>query len=171
VGDVHPIKANDWSTETSDYSRDTFYTGSTDGNGGSVSMTISVPPAMVSQLAALVQSGRFPSLRTKEAAIRDALHHRLHDYGEMLDDPEFERRTALWRRIDEAGRRKSELDAIEAHVGDVRELLERARGKGDRVMEAEIVQDAEAAAADLHEPWRGLLLDVVRDAGVGDEGL
>lgn len=161
---VTPITANDWGTATSEYARDEFYTGSRSADGQSVTISLTVPSHMAAQVAHMIQSGKLP-YKTREDFFRDAAHHRLHDLDEMgALDQDVVRRMAVWRRQEELDRQQAELEATEALIRETGAMVEQARAKQDLVLLETVVRQAEAAAADLHEPWRGRLLEKV--AGV-----
>lgn len=165
---VTPIRADGgWATDPGGYSREEFYTSSRSADGQSVTLSVTVPAHMASQLAALIQSGKLP-VRTREDVVRDALHHRLHDYEEFgLLDFESTRRIALWRRQEELERHRAEVESTEHLIESTRALVQEARGKNDMVLLEKVAREAREAAADLHEPWRGRLLEVVD--GLGEE--
>lgn len=163
-GSVSPIRPAQWGTADSGYDPDEFYCSTRSPDGQSFSMSVTIPAAMASQIGRIVQSGEFP-YKTREDMIRDALHHRLHHLDQMGDlGIETRRRIALWRRQEELDRHEAEIEATERLIKETAQMVERARGKGDRVLLEKVVQEAEAAAADLHEPWRQMLL-----AGIAGE--
>lgn len=155
---VTPIKPAVWGTADSGYDMDEFYCSTRSPDGQSFSMSVTIPAAMASQIGRIVQSGEFP-YKTREDLIRDALHHRLHHLDGIGDlGVEARRRIALWRRQEELDRHEAEIEATEKLIKETAQMVERARGKNDQVLLAKVVADAEAAAGDLHEPWKGMLL-------------
>ncbi len=161
---VSPIRPSAWGTTDSSYSREDFYTGAKSPDGSSTTKSIAFPAHVMSQLAALIQSGRLP-YRTVEDFFRDAAHHRLHDLDEMgVLDHDASRRVALWRRQEELDRRVAEIAATEVLISDTKALVERATDARDWVLLEQVVRDSEATAEGLHEPWRGKLLRVVEGA-------
>ena len=61
----------------SEYSPDEFYTHATDKKGHCVSIRTAVPPTAASAVDAYVASPLFPSYKTSQDVMRDALFHRL----------------------------------------------------------------------------------------------
>lgn len=166
---VVPIRADaSWGVADNSYDRADFYTSSRSADGASVTLSVKVPAHVASQISAMIHQGDFP-YRTPNDFWRDAAHHRLHDLDEMgALSPEFSRRIALWRRAEELDRVAAEVEALEAMVRDTQAMAELLRrpGREDWVMLERLVQETEAAAKELHEPWKGQLLAVV--AGLKD---
>lgn len=164
---VSPIRVADWGTEDSRYSEDEFYCASRSADGQSMTVSVSVPAHVGSMISHLVQKGEFP-YRTREDFWRDAAHHRLHKLNELGElGPEASRRIALWRRQEELDRHEAEVEATERLIADTGRMLKKARAEGDVVLESLIVQQANEAAKDLHEPWKGRLAGAVEEV-VGD---
>ena len=83
------------------YSRERFYTHSTDKHGHKTTVRASVPPELLRQISKIVASGVIPEYGTAGDFVRDAVFHRLHEIGEKLNDGDILRDVTLQARLDD----------------------------------------------------------------------
>lgn len=76
----------------SGYSRESFYTASTDGNGATSLMHVKVPQSVANQLGAIVATRALPEYRTTHDVVRNGLVHQLRYDADRLKDPAAVRR-------------------------------------------------------------------------------
>lgn len=113
---------SEWGGVDDEYSPNEFYTASCDNKGHDRTMQLRVPTNMAGMIAELVQSNRFPDIRTTSDFFRDAAVHRLHYIHTELDPTEV-----LEQDISRA--------LADAKVNRIRERLAQDRALVDTVNE------------------------------------
>lgn len=80
-----------WAGETENYAVNKFYTSSIENKHGNhrTIKNVPIPPGLMGQMSALVQSGRIPAYKTIQDIVRDAIVHRLHYLADFTADAEM----------------------------------------------------------------------------------
>lgn len=107
------------------YSRDRYYTHSTDQHGHKTTVRANVPPDMMRRIAIIVASRAIPEYGTSSDFVRDAVFHRLHEVGEKIADID------TTRTVDMA----AALDDLRAYDAREQEELEIAKTLDRRLYE------------------------------------
>src|SRR3954469_18553270 len=86
----NPVDPKDpWVLSQSGYEKAKFYTRSSDGHGHADNVQVKLSPHFHAQLCDFLRRNQLP-LNSVQDVVRDALIHRLHDYADMILDPEAE---------------------------------------------------------------------------------
>jgi hypothetical protein len=152
---------------TDDYDVASFYPEATDGRGHSDNLRVRLKPEIAGEIGALVASGVIPEYATPQAVIRDAIVHRLHWLSENTDDPVLAAKMAEAVRrtvIEETTQRYTRLiDSFEEFISRTRAVCDRALKFGDSHGVAGYLDDVTEYAENSREPYRSMLLAVVKD--------
>lgn len=144
-------RASSWSTQTG-YDPSKFYLASTDGKGHGTTIKAQLPPELLSVIAALVQSGRFP-YKTTADFIRDSLCHRLayiHEENE-LEKMDLVGAMMAMSKLQLA---QYELTALKNMVERGRTAVESAIAAKDETMLRQVLGTLDVAMAELRDPYR-----------------
>lgn len=128
---------NSWATDAAanGYSREKFYTVSTNKKGFTSSIRVNVPPDVLSSIGALVASKDIPDYRTLQDFLRDALVHRLHDVNDMIAGDFLHNATKMFLRMAEAERAAEHRAAINRLI-EMRRMLVKEEKSPRRMREA-----------------------------------
>lgn len=152
-GTTDPSPNDAWAMEGNGYSRDKFYTKSTDGRGNSELIQLKVTPFVFGIIAELVESQEFPDYRTKADVLRDALVHLLHYRREMMKDAT--RMVVLQERVDrmmaeaKTERLRADLEQERRYTDALVEAMGVCVQSGNVSRAAEAIEDAEKALETL----------------------
>ena len=97
-----------------EYSREKFYTYSKNEHDHSVNVQVTMRPQLSNLLGRAVSMGLIPEYASKQAIIRDAIHHRLADIAENYADFEMSDMLALERMDTLAQMRREHRRTIKA---------------------------------------------------------
>lgn len=125
------------------YSRDNFYTKSTDGKGNSETKYMKLPPSFIARIGELVASRKVPAYRTDADFIRDAILHRLHDVSQMVKNGELESFVNRQVMLSRVASRREEMSEFNALVTTHEEAMTECVQTGDRPLLGELLNDAE----------------------------
>lgn len=145
---VQPGPNDKWTLDSYEYSRDKFYTKTTDGRGNSELVQVKVTPYVNGMLQMLVESPDFPDYRTRADIVRDALAHLFHERQMMQGDPI--RMAALKEATDmmisqaEAERMVVTMENQKSYVMTLVNGLKMARHTDNLTMLEEAIERAEA---------------------------
>lgn len=164
LGDAHeppPSVTASWSTEDVSYDRAKFYCHSTDRKGHSEPIRAPLPPTITAKMSEIIQSKRFPDLRSVQDIIRDAVYHRLHDYAEFTEDNELKQLVAFEMRASERARRMYWMDRQDWAIKQVEQMLQRATELKDNFALIEATAKGRLDAVEMIEPYRTRMLEVI----------
>lgn len=114
-----------------EYRRDAFYTYSKNDHDHSSNVQVTMRPQLNNLLGRIVQMGLIPEYTSKQAIIRDAIHHRLAEIAENYADFEMSDMLAVERMDTQAQMRRE-------HRRTVKQVLVNAQADLD-----ELVQDGD----------------------------
>lgn len=141
-----------WQTDRSDpYSPDRFYTAGERGGGALVQSRL--PARLEHEVRALIESRRFPRIRTMSDFIRDAAYHRLHYLSSASPDTSDALRVigAMQLLVD----REFTLLTFRATVKSVTESVVAMLNEGDHAEAVKVFQDLTSAVAGMQNPhWQ-----------------
>lgn len=108
--------------QSAEYSRDRFYTQSTDKHGHKSTIRAEVPPGLMAEVGEIVASKVIPEYKTTRDFVRDAVFHRAHDIAEMIKSGELRRELSTAMAIENlsAYRRREEDEITLAQMFDDR---------------------------------------------------
>lgn len=107
-----------------EYSRDKFYTYSKNDHDHSANVQVTMRPQLSNLLGRVVQMGLIPEYTSKQAIIRDAIHHRLAELAENYGDFEMSDMLVLERMDTMAQMRREARKTIKAVLKNAEADLE-----------------------------------------------
>lgn len=150
-----------WDTERGyEYNPDHFYTRSTNKHDHSVDLRFKLPPHIGSMLSEIVDSKRFPALRSVNDFCRDAVIHRLHYLNEQIANGKFERGLSLEMRLARLAQQQQEIQSLEAIVQTHASALEMAYNSHDKAVLHEVLSYLEDDVSVVREPYRNQLREL-----------
>jgi len=161
----HPDPDDDqvdpWATDSSGYDPHHFYVSSSDGNGRTSAMRVNVPPAILAEMTAIVQSGRVAEYKTVQAIVRDALVHRMRFLSKALKDRRIGNAVTWEMHQAQIDRVNAEIDSIDRFMASLEEALKRAAKAQDWVLLEDLVRDYQVQIVKMREPYRRQALAMV----------
>lgn len=169
VGDGEPARGrpsgefDPWDTEKGQsYSADRFYTRSTNKHDHSAEGKFRLPPQIQAQIAQIVESKRYPQLRSIQDFYRDSVIHRLHYLNEQIGDDRLDKQLSLEMRacrVDEMRREVEDLkDIIDNHTNNLELAMSMKDGQAISDSLALLEDDLPA----VREPYRAMLKDLAK---------
>lgn len=143
-----------WSTVGNEYDPDQFYTRSTNKADHSIDERFRFPPHLHAMVAEIVDSQRFPKLRSVADFWRDSAVHRAHYLNEQIKDGKFEKELSLEMRVCRIEARQQDMTKMQEVVAKHRESLESARQAGDIESLSEGMSDLEDDIYALRQPYK-----------------
>lgn len=156
-----PRKTESWETDDGAYSRAKFYCHSTDKRGHSEFIRGPLPPTILAKMSELVQDRNFPDYTSVQAIMRDAIYHRLHEIADIKGDEALRRIVAMEMKMADRARSAYLLRRQQEMVDQIEMLLGLALQAQDELALIEEISKAEADMADLIEPYRSRVIDII----------
>lgn len=144
-----------WDTEKGhEYSEDHFYTRSTNKHDHSIDARFRFPPHLAAMVSGIVDSKRFPSLRSNADFYRDAAVHRLHHLNEMIQDGKYSKALSIEMRLARVEARRKEMEELTAALTTHEQTLELARQSEDYEAMSDTLADIEDDIPAFREPYK-----------------
>lgn len=153
---------DDWSTDTTAYSIDKFYTQSTDKRGHTEHIRVGLPPGLLAKVQELVQGSQFPDYRTSQDIVRDAVYHRLHYLADQNDLPDLRHIIEQEIRMVERQALIASIERQEDAIELVGELLSKASRVGDFLALEKALLDAEKDLDTMIDPYKQQMVNLIR---------
>lgn len=147
--------------ETKGYSRENFYTGARDGAGNSETKYLKVSGSILGQIGSLVSQRLIPAYKTEADFIRDAIVHRLHEIGEMVDDGVIIATVNRTVKLDRIQQRQVELQEFAAIIHSHEEVMAQCVQSSDDLLLEELILDAESDYEQLRPNYQARLSAVI----------
>lgn len=143
------------------YSKDKFYTRSTDAKGNSETKYMKVSPVILGAVGELVASRKIAAYRTEADFFRDAAVHRLMDINEKIKDGRLldtVNRTVMLSRVAD---RQTELTELSMLIDQHRESMQMCYEQKDKPLLRELLEDAEADIEQLRPTYQARLRNLI----------
>jgi hypothetical protein len=147
--------------ETKGYHRENFYTGARDGAGNSETKYLKISGSILGQIGALVSGRKVPAYKTEADFIRDAIVHRLHDVGVMIEDGTILSTVNRSVKLDRIQQRQVELQEFAAIINQHEESMAQCVQSEDDMLLEELINDAESDYEDLRPNYQARLTVVI----------
>lgn len=147
--------------ETKGYNREAFYTAARDGAGNSETKYLKISGSVLGQVGALVSGRLIPAYKTEADFIRDAIIHRLHDVGEMIEDGRILATINRAVKLDRIQQRQVELQEFAAIIATHEEAMQQCVVSEDAMLLADLIADAESDYEDLRPNYQARLSVVI----------
>lgn len=147
--------------ENRGYSRENFYTAARDGAGNSETKYLKISGAILGQIGALVSGRAIPSYKTEADFIRDAIVHRLHDVGEMIDNGQILATVNRGVKLDRIQQRQVELQEFAAVIANHEEVMAQCVQSADEMLLEGLISDAESDIEDLRPNYQVRLTVII----------
>lgn len=152
-GDFDP-----WDTDKGhEYNEDAFYTRSTNKYDHSTDIRFRFPPHLSAMVSEVVDSKRFPQLRSSADFYRDAAVHRLHHINEMIRDEKYSKTLSIEMRLARVEARKKEMEELKMGIDTHEQTLELARQTEDYEAMSDTLADIEDDIQSYREPYKNQL--------------
>lgn len=156
--------------ESESYSRSMFYTQSSHTDEQTVTVKFAVSKSVVRRVEEIIEQRRFPELAVKADIFRDGLHHRLHDYALMMNQPRddeivsrIERTLSLVSLTSALNDQQALYDQSKELYETVCQRVEALRHAGNARGLERVLKDAASELDNMEEPWASKLREFVRD--------
>lgn len=156
--------------ESETYSKSMFYTQASHGDETTRQVKASLSNSVMRLMSAIVEQRRFPQIGTKSDIVRDAIHHRLHDYALMLNSPQDAELTSrIEKSLSIAALSSSlqlEQELFEQSRGlyeDVKQRVESLRSAGNLRGAVRVLERAASELDNMEEPWASRLREFVEE--------
>lgn len=153
-------------TTENDYDPAAFYCESQDHNGHSANMRVHIKPEIRAGIERLIATGKLAHtpVNSFSAFVRDALHHRLHQVEQMVDDPFFAHFIENARLAAVIQTRHAELLSDLQLIADAKLVLEAGMNANDVQNVQTQLLDYESMIPGSREPYAGQLTELTTKA-------
>jgi hypothetical protein len=161
-----------WSTESlieSDtYSKSSFYPKTSHEGEDSIQTRFAFSSAAHHLAQTIVQQRRFPQITTMQDLIRDAIHHRLHDYAMMMnrpsDDPDVVEMERVLSEVMFANRlamEQAKRESAKALYGKLAEEVSHHQKSGNDNKMRRLVRQSIPHITRMDEEWRDQAMELI----------
>lgn len=154
-------RGHDYSEDN--YAPNQFYVKSTDGRGHGEKMSITLPPDVLGQIGAVVESKRFP-YKTSHDLVRDAVLHRLHMLNEIQPGETLTEFLNQQRLLHLLEQQQMLIATARQTVERAKEHLTVAVDGEDWQVAVDAIRAASVTSEGMREPYHGALRKVIDDA-------
>lgn len=144
----------------SSHGRDSFYLMSADKRGFSTSVRVRLSPQTLSEISALIQSGKWP-WRTMSQFVGDAVWHRLHDVSDWTKEGRVIRMLAAEMMQSQMEVYQREMESLSKTVDQFEKAAELAVKSRDWPMLTAMLINTNESVEDIREPYRGQLQGLI----------
>lgn len=144
--------------ESKGYRKDNFYTGAKDGAGNSETKYLKIGGSVLGQIGALVSGKQIPAYKTEADFIRDAIIHRLHEVGVMIEDGKILATVNRVVKLDRIQQRQVELQEFAAVVNNHEEVMAQCVQSEDVMLLEDLIADAESDIEELRPNYQARLM-------------